>query len=65
MASKTIASIIRGTDILKSVSNGVARVSDISDRLQLSKSTVHRFLKSLEILDPEQYHERFQSVVTL
>ena len=48
-ASKIIASITRGADILKTLSNGTDRVSDISTRLQLSKSTVHRLLKSLEM----------------
>jgi DNA-binding IclR family transcriptional regulator len=44
----TISSIKRGADILRSLSAGVDRVSDLSRNLQLSKSTVHRFLKSLE-----------------
>jgi IclR family KDG regulon transcriptional repressor len=47
-SSKTIASIARGADILKILSSGIDRISDISERLQLSKGTAHRFLKSLE-----------------
>jgi DNA-binding IclR family transcriptional regulator len=45
---KLINSIARGADVLKSLSGGLDRVSDISERIQLSKSTVHRLLKSLE-----------------
>jgi len=45
---KLINSIARGADVLKSLSGGLDRVSDISERVQLSKSTVHRLLKSLE-----------------
>ena len=45
---KLINSIARGADVLKSLSGGVDRVSDISERVNLNKSTVHRLLKSLE-----------------
>lgn len=45
---KLINSIARGADVLKSLSCGLDRVSDISQEIQLSKSTVHRLLKSLE-----------------
>lgn len=39
--------ITRAADILKVLSEGTDRISDISYRLSLSKSTIHRFLKSL------------------
>jgi len=45
---KLINSIARGADVLKSLSGGLDRVSDISERVNLNKSTVHRLLKSLE-----------------
>ena len=41
-------SISKGIDILKSLSEGVDRVTDLASRLGLSKSTTHRLLKSLE-----------------
>jgi IclR family acetate operon transcriptional repressor len=47
--SKTVNSITRGADILRSLSEGIDRVSDLSNRLHLRKSTVHRFLKSLQM----------------
>jgi len=47
--SKIINSIIKGARILRSLANGIDRVSDLSKELQLSKSTTHRLLKSLEM----------------
>lgn len=45
-----INSIVRAADILKVLSNGnMDRIADISDALQLSKSTTHRQLKTLEM----------------
>jgi DNA-binding IclR family transcriptional regulator len=46
---KIINSITKGADILRSLSDGIGRVSDLSDQLHLRKSTVHRFLKSLQM----------------
>ncbi len=43
-----INSINRGIDVLKSLSNGTERITDLCDELQLSKGTVYRLLKSLE-----------------
>ncbi len=48
MSSKIVNSITKGADILKGLSEGVDRISDLSVSLQLSKSTVHRLLKTLE-----------------
>jgi DNA-binding IclR family transcriptional regulator len=48
MSSKTVNSITKGADILKILSDGTDRISDLSDRLSLSKGTAHRLLKSLE-----------------
>ena len=45
---KAVNSISRGTEILKSLSSGIDRISDLSVHLNLSKSTVHRLLKTLE-----------------
>ena len=47
-SAKLINSIARGADVLKSLSGGLDRVSEISEQIRLSKSTVHRLLKSLE-----------------
>jgi len=46
---KIINSIIKGARILRSLLNGINRVSELSKELQLSKSTTHRLLKSLEM----------------
>lgn len=48
---KNLNSIRKGADILRSLSEGVERISDLSNKLHLSKSTIHRLLKSLEISD--------------
>jgi len=48
MSSKTVNSIIKGANILRILSDGTDRISDLSDRLSLSKGTAHRLLKSLE-----------------
>jgi len=42
-----VNSIMRGAEILRCLSEGVDRLSDISQRTLMSKSTVHRLLKSL------------------
>jgi IclR family acetate operon transcriptional repressor len=47
--SKTINSIIKGARVLRGLANGINRISNLSEELQLSKSNVHRLLKSLEI----------------
>ena len=49
MSSQIIQSLLKGAEILKSLSRGVDRVSDLSEQLRLSKSTTHRLLKSLEM----------------
>lgn len=46
-----VNSIIRGINILKILSNGMDRISDISKELKLSKASVHRLLKTLEFSD--------------
>jgi DNA-binding IclR family transcriptional regulator len=48
-AVKIVNSITKGANILRSLSDGIDRVSDLSSKLDLKKSTVHRFLKSLEM----------------
>ena len=49
MASvKTRNSVTRGIDILKRISEGTDRVTDLAKQHGLSKSTTHRLLKSLE-----------------
>jgi IclR family KDG regulon transcriptional repressor len=45
---KIVNSITKGANILKCLSDGIDRISDLSKELHLSKSTTHRFLKSLE-----------------
>ena len=45
---KTGNSVTRGIDILKSLSEGTDRVTDLAKQHGLSKSTTHRLLKSLE-----------------
>jgi len=49
MKPKSINSIIKATDILKTLADEIDRISDLSNKLNLSKGTVHRFLHSLEI----------------
>ena len=44
-----VNSVLKSGEILRVLSDGVDRISDLSNRLNLSKSTTHRFLKSLEI----------------
>ena len=46
---KTVHSVLKSADILRILSDGTDRVSDLSTRLGLSKGTIHRLLKSLEI----------------
>lgn len=43
-----VTSIAKGAAILRSLSNGIDRISDLSSKLQFSKSTTHRLLKALE-----------------
>lgn len=47
--SKIVNSITKSADVLKILANGTDRVSDLSGRLGLSKGTIHRLLKSLEV----------------
>jgi DNA-binding IclR family transcriptional regulator len=47
--SKTVNSIIKGVEVLKTLADGIDRISELSIKLQLNKSTVHRLLKSLEM----------------
>ena len=44
-----INSVARSVDILKCLSNGINRLTDISNRLQINKAATHRILKTLEI----------------
>jgi DNA-binding IclR family transcriptional regulator len=46
---KIVNCIIKAVDILRNLSEGVDRISDITERLHLSKSTAHRLLKTLEM----------------
>lgn len=46
---KIVSSIIKSTAILKTLSNGIDRIIDLSTKLHLSKSTTHRLLKTLEV----------------
>jgi DNA-binding IclR family transcriptional regulator len=48
-SSKIVNSIVKSADILRILSDGTDRISDLSLRLGLSKGTMHRWLKSLEI----------------
>lgn len=41
-------SINKGADILRAISEGFDRISDLSNKLNMNKSTIHRLLKSLE-----------------
>jgi len=46
---KIVNSIAKGADILRNLSEGVDRISDLSKKLQLSKSIAHSLLKMLEV----------------
>ncbi len=46
--SKLVNSVTRATQILEYLALGVNGVTDISDRLNINRSTIHRLLKSLE-----------------
>ena len=48
-SSKSIKSVLKAANILKSLSQGVSRVTDLSKQLHLNKSTAYRLLRSLEI----------------
>lgn len=51
MGEKIVSSVIRAVDILKVLAGGVTRVTEICERLGLSKATVHRLLRTLEVSD--------------
>jgi DNA-binding IclR family transcriptional regulator len=42
-----VQSVRRAAEILNCISNGMSSVTDIAERCNLSKSTVHRLLKAL------------------
>ena len=46
--SKITGSLARSFEILKCLQIGLDRLTDICDRKELSKSTVHRLLKEME-----------------
>lgn len=46
--SPIVRSIVRVSDILKSLGDGAEMLTDISNRVTLSKTTTHRLLKTLE-----------------
>jgi len=46
--NKTVNSIMRAAEILRFISEGVERITDITSRTGLSKSTAHRLLMSLK-----------------
>ena len=45
---KTINSIVRASNVLRCLANGMGRISDISQYIGLPKGTTHRLLKTLE-----------------
>ena len=47
VTKQTVHSLIRGVNILKSISKGKYRIGEILDDLNLSKGTTHRLLKTL------------------
>lgn len=56
-----IQSIVRATAVLESMNEGLSRVTDISNEINLGKTTVHKLLKTLEALgyvvqDPVTHH---------
>jgi len=46
--SPVVESIVRASDILKSLGDGAEMLTDISNRVNLSKTTTYRLLKTLE-----------------
>jgi DNA-binding IclR family transcriptional regulator len=65
----TVQSIRRAADVLKCVSNGTNSVTEIADKCNLHKSTVHRLLKALAEADlviqipvTHQYYPGYQFV---
>lgn len=48
MAFKPVNSIVRSIEILKALADGSNRLTDICERLQLTKGSAHRLLKTLE-----------------
>lgn len=56
-----IKSVIHATDILKAIGEGLEQVTTISSRVNLTKATTHRLLKTLEsqrfvVQDPRSRH---------
>lgn len=47
-SSNEINSIVRAAEILKYLSNGISKMTEISRRLEVNKATVHQILKTLE-----------------
>ncbi len=47
-SSSEINSIIRAAEILKCLSNGISKMTELSRRLEVNKATVHQILKTLE-----------------
>jgi DNA-binding IclR family transcriptional regulator len=45
----SINSVVRAIDIIDLISKGVNRLTDISNRLNLKKTTTHGLLKTLDI----------------
>lgn len=45
----TVQSVVRATEILKCLGDGLERLTDISKKLNLSKTTTYRLLKTLEV----------------
>jgi DNA-binding IclR family transcriptional regulator len=45
---KNVNSVVRSAQILECLSMGISRISDIADKLGLSRSSAHRLLKTLE-----------------
>jgi IclR family acetate operon transcriptional repressor len=48
VSPKVVQAILKGGEILRTLADGVERISDLSQEVGLSKSTTHRLLKSLE-----------------
>lgn len=48
MSSQLSNSIIKGASALKYLAAGITRITDLAGKLELSKSSTHRLLKSLE-----------------
>lgn len=46
-AHRNISSIVRASKVLRCLSNNISRITDISDKIQLSRGTVHGILETL------------------